>query len=128
MKRLIVRPRAFVATSALCLLVAPYLHAQTVPASSSPSAAEGDEAIVLSPFIVDAGADENGYRANSTLAGTRVRTDLKDVASAISVVTQQFLLGQPSLRDPKVNVEEQIKRSGAGVTVKDFIYIATDQG
>jgi elongation factor Ts len=43
-------------------------------------------------------------------------------------VTQQFLLGQASLRDPKVNVEEQIKRSGAGVTVKDFVYIATDQG
>ena len=90
MKRHIVRPRAFVATSALCLLVAPYLHAQTVPNSNVP-ASEAEDAIILSPFIVDASADENGYRANSTLAGTRVRTDLKDIASAISVVTQQFL-------------------------------------
>ena len=46
---------------------------------------------MLSPFIVDAAEDKGSYKANSTLAGTRVRTDLKDVASAISVVTAQFL-------------------------------------
>lgn len=91
MKRHNVRPRALLAASALCLIVAPSVRAQTTtpPASTSPD--QNEEAIVLSPFIVDASADENGYRANSTLAGTRVRTDLKDVASAISVVTQQFL-------------------------------------
>ncbi len=44
----------------------------------------------LSPFTVDGGEDE-GYRATSTLAGTRIRTDLKDVGSAISVITEQFL-------------------------------------
>ncbi|HMD60382.1 MAG TPA: TonB-dependent receptor plug domain-containing protein, partial [Opitutaceae bacterium] len=46
---------------------------------------------MLSPFVVDASEDKGNYKANSTLAGTRVRTDLKDVASAISVVTAQFL-------------------------------------
>ena len=46
---------------------------------------------MLSPFVVDASEDKGSYKANSTLAGTRVRTDLKDVASAISVVTAQFL-------------------------------------
>jgi len=46
---------------------------------------------VLSPFVVDAAEDKGSYKANSTLAGTRVRTDLKDVASAITVVTAQFL-------------------------------------
>ncbi len=50
-----------------------------------------DETIVLSPFIIDAGEDRGSYRATSTLAGTRVRTDLRDVGSAISVVTEQFL-------------------------------------
>jgi hypothetical protein len=50
-----------------------------------------EEVVRLSPFIVDATADKGGYKATSTLAGTRVRTDLKDVASSISVVTQQFL-------------------------------------
>jgi hypothetical protein len=47
--------------------------------------------MVLNPFVVDASEDKGSYRATSTLAGTRVRTDLKDVASAISVVTAQFL-------------------------------------
>lgn len=47
--------------------------------------------VKLSPFVVDAAADQTGYSATSTLAGTRVRTDLKDLASSISVVTQQFL-------------------------------------
>jgi hypothetical protein len=88
MKRHIVRPRAFFAASALCLLAAPYTRSQT---PAAPPQQPADEAVVLSPFIVDASTDENGYRANSTLAGTRVRTDLRDVASAITVVTQQFL-------------------------------------
>ncbi len=48
-------------------------------------------AVVLSPFVVDSSEDKGTYRANSTLAGTRVRTDLDDVASSISVVTAQFL-------------------------------------
>jgi len=46
--------------------------------------------VVLSPFVVEANEDK-GYTATSTLAGTRVRTDLKDIASSISVVTEQFL-------------------------------------
>ncbi|HVU18383.1 MAG TPA: TonB-dependent receptor plug domain-containing protein [Candidatus Didemnitutus sp.] len=45
---------------------------------------------MLSPFVVEA-SEDTGYTAKDTLAGTRVRTELKDVASAISVVTTQFL-------------------------------------
>jgi hypothetical protein len=48
------------------------------------------EIVRMSPSIV-ASAGEKGYRAASTLAGTRVRTEMKDVASSISVVTQQFM-------------------------------------
>jgi hypothetical protein len=50
-----------------------------------------EEPVVLSPFVVGATEDKGSYRANSTLAGTRVRTDLKDVASAVTVVSAQFL-------------------------------------
>lgn len=32
-----------------------------------------------------------GYQATDTLAGTRIRTDLKDVAAAISVITDAFI-------------------------------------
>lgn len=61
-----------------------------------------EEPIVLSPFTVDA-AQDNHYRANSTLAGTRVRTDLKDVSKGITVVTQQFLQDTEA-RDSNGNV------------------------
>lgn len=63
--------------------------AQSQPAKPAP--AEPEEVITLSPFVVDAREDKGSYRANSTLAGTRVRTNLDDLASSISVVTQQFL-------------------------------------
>ncbi|MBC2606790.1 TonB-dependent receptor plug domain-containing protein [Pelagicoccus albus] len=62
------------------LLVAPLSSAQD----------EEEEVFELSPFSVQ-GDDNSGYRASSTLAGTRIRTDLKDVGSAISVVTEEFL-------------------------------------
>jgi len=59
-----------------------------VVANKSQSA--NDEVIVLSPFVVNAEKD-TGYEATSTLAGTRLKTDLRDIATSISVVTQQFL-------------------------------------
>jgi outer membrane receptor protein involved in Fe transport len=54
--------------------------------------AQNDEQEVfeLSPFSVDA-ADSAGYQATSTLAGTRIKTNLKDLGASISVVTEQFM-------------------------------------
>jgi len=49
-----------------------------------------EEVVELSPFSVDA-ADSNGYQATSTLAGTRIKTNLKDLGASISVVTEQFM-------------------------------------
>jgi hypothetical protein len=71
--------------------VTPPDQGQAKPAANVADAnAENDQVVVLSPFVVE--ADEgNSYSATSTLAGTRVRTDLKDIASSISVVTEQFL-------------------------------------
>jgi len=84
---------ACLAATVLSLAVEPRSFGQAEVAQFTTSAsAETTEGVVqLSPFIVDATADQNGYKATSTLAGTRVRTDLKDLASSISVVTQQFL-------------------------------------
>src|SRR5690349_16498806 len=67
----------------------PSLHAQTT-APASPAAPTEDEVLQLSPFEVNADED-TGYQATQTLAGTRIRTDLKDVGSAITVVTKQFM-------------------------------------
>ena len=57
-----------------------------------------EEAIVLSPFTVSSEKD-NGYAATETLAGTRLRTNLRDVASSMSVLTPEMLrdLGANSL-------------------------------
>ncbi len=67
-------------------------QAQTAPApATAPASAETEEeVIVLSPFEVTA-SESTGYVATSTLAGSRINTQLKDVGSAISVVTSEFL-------------------------------------
>ncbi|MEO6245757.1 MAG: TonB-dependent receptor plug domain-containing protein [Opitutaceae bacterium] len=54
------------------------------------AAANKDSVVELSPFQVLADAD-NGYRATSTLAGTRLKTDLKDIGAAVSVVTDEMM-------------------------------------
>ena len=99
-KRYLVLLRALSVTSALCFAAAPRTAvAQAAPAAdtttttttTTTTSSDQGETTVLSPFVVDASEDKGSYKANSTLAGTRVRTDLNDVASAISVVTQQFL-------------------------------------
>ncbi len=65
----------------------------TLLAGAGLSAQPADDdmfAFELSPFEVSA-TDNIGYRATDTLAGIRVRTDLREVGSAISVVTAQQL-------------------------------------
>lgn len=66
--------------------------AKEVSDSSHQTSASGSEEDVttLSPFVVTADED-HGYRALSTLGGTRLRSDLKDVAASISVVTKDFM-------------------------------------
>ena len=49
-----------------------------------------DTIVALSPFEVRADEDR-GYRATSTVAGTRLRSELKDLAASISVVTRDFI-------------------------------------
>lgn len=85
-----------------------FLHAQAAPEASAPAAAprspaaktqvaatnksssDEDDTIVLSPFEVTA-SEDTGYAAASSLAGNRLNTELRDVGSAISVVTAQML-------------------------------------
>ncbi len=68
------------------------LHAQGTPPSAPSAGSEqaDTETVILSPFVVDSSEDV-GYQATSTLAGTRIRTDLADVGSAISVLTKEMI-------------------------------------
>ncbi len=79
---LIPRRSIWASLFASSLLAYPVLQAQ--------DDADEEDIYELSPFTVDAGEDV-GYLATSTLAGTRLRTNLKDVGSAISVFTEEFL-------------------------------------
>lgn len=58
--------------------------------TESASAPATEEPIYLTPFEVSA-AKDIGYQATETLAGTRIRTSLRDVGAAISVITPEFL-------------------------------------
>ena len=70
------------------LAVTGALSAQTtVPVRSGQTSAETVE---LSPFIVTE-TGESGWVATETLAGTRLRTDLKDVPSQIETLTKEFM-------------------------------------
>lgn len=77
------------AVAALCLIAGPRMLAQTA-APAAPEPEKKEEVVVLTPFVVE-GEELEGYQANSSLAGTRIRTDLKDIASAVTVITKQFL-------------------------------------
>ena len=88
-KRLTVLTYRSGAAIALCLAAVLRLTAQTTSAAPAVSKAD-EETVVLSPFVVSS-TEDDGYTAKNTLAGTRVRTELKDVGSAISVVTAKFL-------------------------------------
>ncbi len=83
-----------VAATFLLLAAGTSALAQSAPTpatdTTTPAPSASDEVIVLSPFTV---SSENAarYRASDTLAGSRIRTELKDVGSSVSVVTAEFL-------------------------------------
>ena len=61
------------------------------PRPTTPANSEGEsETVMLTPFEV-ATTKDVGYQATETLAGTRIRTDLRDVGGAITVITKEFL-------------------------------------
>ena len=96
--------RCLVSAAAFPLLLS-YVSAQTANTNTTPDTAttttttttttpaatpSENQPVVLSPFEVDATKD-TGYRARNTLAGSRISTDLKDLAGPITVVTKDFL-------------------------------------
>lgn len=68
----------------------PGLLAATFLAPPVLNAQETDDVYEISPFQVDGSGDDR-YRAGSTLAGTRLNSNLGDVAAAISPFTKEFI-------------------------------------
>ena len=82
---------------------ATFAIAQTVlPPGTQPSSAPQD-VVELSPFVITS-AEEVGYVATSSLAGSRMKTELKDIASQIDVLTPEFLsdIGARNIADAVV--------------------------
>lgn len=79
-------PSLLAATSLLAWT--PSLTAQAkAPAKDAPPE---EEIIELSPFEVVSSQDK-GYAATSSLAGSRLNTELRDVAAAVQVITPEFM-------------------------------------
>lgn len=72
------------------LALAALLASGEAGAQSLPPPPAREEPVVLSPFVAAAEA-ETGYLATSSLAGTRLKTEFRDLASQISVMTPEFL-------------------------------------
>ena len=55
---------------------------------------------MLSPFVVSS-ETETGYQATSSLAGTRLNTEVKDIGAALSIYTKDFMqdLGATNAQD-----------------------------
>lgn len=68
------------------LLAVPFALAPALSAQEE----ELEEVHELSPFVVDASEDQ-GYRAENTLAGSRMNMSLEDVAQSVNVLTAEFL-------------------------------------
>ncbi len=74
------------------LVVASRLVAQSLAPSAAgkPGLAVPDEPITLNPFVISVGTDD-GYAPTETLSGTRLKSPVKDVPSAISIVSADML-------------------------------------
>lgn len=73
-------------------------HAHGAQPPSAPN--EEEKAIELSPFVVNNSSDV-GYLASNTLAGSRMNTELRNVAPVVSVFTPEFIadLGATNIDD-----------------------------
>jgi hypothetical protein len=99
---------------ALGILSVPALQAQE----------DDDEIFELSPFTIE---PEEGWVATQTLAGTRLRTDFKDVAAQVEVFTMEFMddYAINSLEESLIysmnvaNAEDRVSGNGEGFGNQD---------
>ena len=79
--------RKLLLAPAVALGLAPLALAQ---ATSDEKKTVAEAAVELSPFLVQEDADQ-GYYASQTLAGGRLKQDIKDLGTSIQVVTKEFM-------------------------------------
>ncbi len=62
----------------------------SVTATAQDDATDEENVFNMSPFIIQS-SEESGYVATSSLAGSRIKADLSEIGSAISVYTEEFM-------------------------------------
>ncbi|MFM9081552.1 MAG: TonB-dependent receptor plug domain-containing protein [Opitutaceae bacterium] len=78
-------PRNLPVLTALILFTATVMPAQVAPVPTG-----AGNVVTLTPFEV-AESQDKGYASQDTLSGSRLRTNLRDIAAAISPMTAEFL-------------------------------------
>ena len=95
-------PRSYATTCLVVLTLHASLSAQSLPSPATAPAARpassAEPVVELSPFVISS-SSETGWIATETLAGSRLRTDFKDVPNQIETLTKDFMqdLGLTSL-------------------------------
>ncbi|MCX6941476.1 MAG: TonB-dependent receptor plug domain-containing protein [Verrucomicrobia bacterium] len=102
----------------LCAATAALAQALLPSAGTAPKPATADEAVVLSPFEVNSGADA-GYQAGNTTSGSRLNTKLKDTSAPITPFTPEFLsdfalTNIEEIMAYSANFEKDVEDSNAG--------------
>jgi len=110
----------------------PALAPSVPPVVTEPKAA--DQTVTLNPFVISVGADD-GYAPTETLSGTRLKAQVKDIPSAISIISADMLsdLGALNFNDvldflPSTaryqsnegDVDNNGQRTGTPFTVRGF--------
>jgi hypothetical protein len=91
---------ALVPVDVLRARVAPAPSPARPAANGSATTATGDTVVELSPFVISSDS-ETGRVATQTLGGSRMKTDFKDLAQPMEVLTMDFM------RDLRVNSFDQ---------------------
>ncbi|MBL9213067.1 MAG: hypothetical protein JNL92_21575, partial [Opitutaceae bacterium] len=96
--------------------LAPWLAVVTAPLApaQTPTPAGKSAVVELSPFVIQADT-ETGWVATQTLAGSRMKTDFKDLAQPMEVMTMDFM------RDLGVNSFEQALIYSTNIEGRDEI-------
>lgn len=87
---MIVSARTVPVALSLALILAAQAAAQTI-APPPPKPAADQEPVVLTPFTVSSESNQ-GYLAGSSLTGSRLASDVRDIAAPTSAFTEQFFI------------------------------------
>ncbi len=86
-----------------------------------------EDKVMLSPFAVSAGRG-SGYRASTTLAGSRMQSELKDLAAAAPApaVVNATMVGESGEPGPKIDLSKVSARKNLNETAFFFPQLVAD--